>query len=289
MLPSPAEITYFLEVSNTLNLSRAAERLGISQPSLSNAIIRLETTLGTPLLIRHKRGVTLTQAGKQFFNHARELMQKWEDLKSKALKSNQQIQGHFTLGCHPSVAKYSLPYFLPNLIKNYPNLEIRLKHDISRRITEEVISLAIDVAIVVNPVKHPDLIIFKLFRDKVTLWCNENSIQSVRNVPLIFDPELPQPQRILQELKKKNAQYGRILTSNNLDVIAMLTANGCGIGVLPERIVMSTYPTQLKRIAKAPVCHDDICLIYRHENRNVMAIQKIILEIKKLCNKSVAI
>lgn len=282
MLPSSSEIAYFLEVSNTLNLSRAAERLGISQPSLSNAILRLEKTIGTALLIRHKRGVTLTQAGKQFFHQARQLMQQWEDLKSKALESDQQIQGYFTLGCHPSVAKYSLPYFLPSLIKNYPNLEIRLKHDISRKITEEVISLAIDVAIVVNPVRHPDLIIFKLFKDQVTLWKNEELIQSVRNVPLVCDPELSQPQYILQELKKQNSQYGRILTSNNLDVIATLTANGCGIGVLPERIVMSTYPTQLKRIEKAPVCYDDICLVYRHENRNVMAIQKIILEIKKI-------
>ena len=62
MVPSAAELEYFLEVSSTLNLSRASERLGISQPSLSLAIKRLEQSVGTELFIRHKHGVTLTQA-----------------------------------------------------------------------------------------------------------------------------------------------------------------------------------------------------------------------------------
>jgi len=61
MLPSAAELEYFLEVANTLNLSRASERLGLSQPSLSLAIKRLELSIGTQLFIRHKQGVTLTQ------------------------------------------------------------------------------------------------------------------------------------------------------------------------------------------------------------------------------------
>lgn len=282
MLPSASDIHYFLEVGTTLNLSRASERLGISQPSLSTAVLRLEELIGTKLLIRHKRGVFLTQAGKQFVNQARELMQHWDNLKSKTLASYQQIQGHYTIGCHQSVAKYTLPHFLPNLLKNYPNLEIDLKHDISRKITEKVISLSIDIAITVNPVKHPDLVICKLFNDHVTLWHNPKAIKGLQNVPIICDPELPQPQKILQQLKKNKFDISRMITSSSLDVIATMTANGCGIGIIPSRIVQSTYSDTLKRIEKAPVCYDEICLIYRHENRNVMAIQTIISEIKKL-------
>jgi DNA-binding transcriptional LysR family regulator len=287
MLPSFSDVVYFIEVSNTLNLSRAAERLGISQPSLSNAILRLEEIVGTSLLIRHKRGVFLTQAGKQFFNHSRKLLQQWEELKSQTLASHQKIQGNYTVGCHPSVAKYTLPYFLPNLIKSYPNLEIKFKHDISRKITEEVISLAIDIAIVVNPVRHPDLIIYKLFNDDVTLWQNEDVIKLLENAPLICDPELSQPQAILKQLKKQQYQFSRMLTSSNLDVIATMTAHGCGIGILPQRIVMSTYPTKIKRLAKAPVCSDEICIVYRNENRNVPAIQTIISEIKKITDTNI--
>ncbi len=52
MIPSPHELTYFIELAHTLNFSRASERLGISQPSLSNAIKRLEQTIGVEVFIR---------------------------------------------------------------------------------------------------------------------------------------------------------------------------------------------------------------------------------------------
>src|SRR3990167_8816805 len=108
MLPSAAELEYFLEVSSTLNLSRASERLGISQPSLSLAVKRLEQSVGNSLFVRHKQGVTLTQAGKQLVLHARQLLQYWENTKSQALASQQEVQGYFTLGCHATIAIYML-------------------------------------------------------------------------------------------------------------------------------------------------------------------------------------
>lgn len=282
MLPSPADLAYFLEISNTLNLSRAAERLGISQPSLTISIRRLEESLGADILIRHKRGVHLTQAGKQLLKHARQLLQQWEDMKSETLASAQQIQGHYTLGCHPSLAKYALPYFMPSLVRSFPKLELHLKHDISRKVTEEVISFKLDLAIVVNPVQHPDLVIYKLFDDEVTLWENKKEIKKLTHIPVICDPELPQPQTILKQLKTRQLVFNRMITSSSLDVIATLTAAGCGVGILPQRVVKSTYPDILTRIKGAPVYPDEICIIYRHENRNILSIQTIISAIKKI-------
>jgi LysR family transcriptional regulator, cell division regulator len=282
MLPSPSDLTYFLEVANTLNISRASERLGISQPSLTFSIKRLEETIGAALFIRHKRGVYLTQAGKQLFNHARKLLQQWDTIKSETLASEQNIQGYYTLGCHPSIAKYSLPFFLPSIIQQFPKIEIHLKHEISRKITEEVISLNIDLGIVVNPVRHPDLIIVKLFNDEVTLWENKGKVNDLVNPPIICDPELPQPISILKQLKNKRRSFERIITSSSLDVIATLTASGCGVGILPKRVVMSTYPKELSKVKAAPVCNDEVCIVYRHENRHVVAIQTILSAIKKI-------
>ena len=65
MLPSPTEILYFNEIAKTSNLSRAAERLGVTQPTLSLALKRLEDTIGMPLMIRSKTGVQLTRAGQK--------------------------------------------------------------------------------------------------------------------------------------------------------------------------------------------------------------------------------
>ena len=59
------DLTYFIELTDTFNFSRAAERIGIAKPSLSAAIKRLESVIGVPLFIRIKTGVLLTPVGKQ--------------------------------------------------------------------------------------------------------------------------------------------------------------------------------------------------------------------------------
>lgn len=290
MTPSPSDLSYFIEVANMSNLSRASEALGISQPSLTLAMQRLEQTVGAPLLVRHKRGVTLTKAGEQLLAHSRDLMQRWENIKSEALASMHEVQGAISLGCHPTIALYSLKHFLPQLMADHPKLEIHLKHDLSRRITENIISLKIDIGIVVNPVRHPDLVITHLVDDVVTLWSTDPKLSMKQlqdgSAIILCDPELAQAQSILGKLKKSGMQYGRLLSSNSLEVISALTSNHAGIGILPTRIAQEF---NLQRLAKAPFHDDEICLLYRGENRNVRSIQTIVESIKKSfvksCNK----
>lgn len=285
MLPSAEELEYFLEICAVLNFSRASQKLGISQPSLSLAVMRLEKTIGTKLFVRHKHGVSLTQAGKQLLLHARQLLQHWENTKSLALASQEEVQGYFTLGCHSTIAIHTVSGFLSVLLENYPKLELHLKTDISRRITEQVISLSIDIGIVVNPFKHPDLIIRKLCDDEVTFWVGDGKrkIQDIhsRQSVILCDPHLSQTQYLLDKIKKSGIISERIITVDSLEVVASLTASGCGIGILPGKVAKTLYPDKLKRVPKTPVYSDEICLIYRDENRNVQAIQTISDEIKR--------
>lgn len=276
MIPSATDLTYFLEVANLLNLSRAAETLGISQPSLTLAMQRLEASVGTSILIRQKRGVTLTKAGKQLQTHARQLLTQWESIKSAALASTQTVQGCYTIGCHPSVALYSLPHFLPQLLASHPKLEIKLHHDSSRKITEKIINFSIDVGIVINPVKHPDLVVKKISDDTITLW--QATRQNLNNDVLICDPDLLQTQSIFKKMKKQGLSFQRIIHTNNLEVIAELTASGCGIGIMPANIAKLH---SLERVKKAPHFDDELCLVYHGENREVKAIQVMVEAIKK--------
>lgn len=282
---SPTDLSYFIEVAVTLNLSRAAERLGIAQPSLSLAIKRLETEVGTHLFIRHKRGVSLTQAGKQLQAHARQLSQYWLEVKSQALASHNEVQGSFVIGAHPSVILHAIPTFLPALLAKHPKLEVHFEHELSRKITEGVINLSIDLGIVVNPVRHPDLVMQKLTNSKVTFWQAEHLNQAIKdNVTVICDIELNQSQILLKNLLKKGIKYNRMLTSSSLEVIASLTQQGCGIGILPCNVAMSK---NLIKINDAPVFQDEIFLIYRHENRHIKALQTIINAIKNVFKEKI--
>ena len=285
-IPSPADLTYFVEVARLLNLSRAAESLGISQPSLTMAIRRIEHSIGTDILVRHKRGVSLSVAGKQLLAHTRLLLQQWDTIKSETLASHHNVQGCFTIGCHPSVALYSLPLFMCKLLKSYPKLEIKLEHDLSRRITEQVINLKIDIGIAVNPTRHVDLVIKPLSNDKISLWrgSTEHKIHDLHSgeAVLLCDPDLIQTQAILKKMKKIDMKFSRIISSNNLEVIADLTKNNCGIGILPGNVAIAR---NLTPIAKSPYYEDEICLLYRGENRDVKAIQVITAAIKSAFEK----
>ncbi len=285
MIASPNDLIYFVEISHTLNLSRTAKRIGISQPSLTLAVKRLEQAIGTELFIRGKNGVVLTKAGKRLLSHAKQLLQLWDSVKAESLASHYEIQGKFTLGAHPSVALGTLSRFLPKLLMDYPKLEIQLTHDSSRNIAEGIINLSIDIGLIVNPIKHPDLIIQKLYDGKITFWHtgekNVNQQIDSGEAVLIFDPDLTQTNSLLKRIHRQGLKYKRVLTSNSLEVIANLTANGSGIGILPTCVALSAYPNKLKPVPKMPCHHDEICLVYRHENRNVKAVQAIISSIKE--------
>ena len=284
VLPSFTDIYYFLEVARSHSISRAAEKLGITQPSLSAAMQRLEDRLGIQLFVRERRGMWLTRAGRDLLDGGDALVTRWQQLKATISKREQKPGGQYVLGCHPSVAMYTLAKFLPRLLQTYPELEIKLVHDLSRKITEGVISFGIDLGIVVNPVQHPDLVIRELCQDVVTFWCarQPSSVQSLDadNCVLICDPELAQVQSLLQKLRKKKKRlYQRTMLSSSLEVIADLSTAGAGIGILPSRVAKLR---KLRLLDKSlPTYKDRICLVYRVDYQRNQGSKTIINAIKK--------
>jgi DNA-binding transcriptional LysR family regulator len=276
MIPSPSEIHYFLEVANAQNLSRAAERLGVTQPTLSLAMQKLERSIGSALLIRSKAGIKLTKAGQLFSVQARALLDQWEKIQDGAVRDQTEIRGRFSIGCHPSVAMYALPGFLPALLEKHPDLEIGLHHDLSRKITEAVISSRLDFGLVINPIRHPDLIIQNLGRDEVTFWtaakCRSPGV-------LICDPSLAQTQALL--LKTRDVPRGRIIETSSLEVACALVAEGLGQAILPTRVAQQNRRFQLKKVAKCPSVYDTIALVSRMDLQKTMAARTIIDAIKK--------
>ncbi|MCB0421656.1 MAG: LysR family transcriptional regulator [Bdellovibrionales bacterium] len=280
------DITYFIEVAETANISRAAEKLGITQPSLSTAIKRLETELGAPLFLRNRSGVILTPSGKDFLNKGRQLLQHWHHIQSEIYKTEHEIRGRYILGCHPSVSLYTLGHFLPELLQTHPDLEIVLEHDLSRKITEQVISHQIDFGIVVNPVLHSDLVVKPLCNDTVRFWrCKKPSptqMPETANALLIADPHLTQAQTLIKKLRKAKVEFPRFVSTSSLEVATELTSKGLGIGILPERVVRQYHAKELVPVSDDwPIYQDKICLVYRSDYQKTGASKEIISRILK--------
>lgn len=266
------DIKYFITVSDTLNITRASEILGMSQPALSYAVIRLEKELGGQLIIRLKNGVQLTKLGEEFKQRARRLLHEWVQAQNLVNSELGLIQGSYTIASHPSVALYTLECFMPKIQVDFPQLDFNFIHGLSREMTEKVISWEADFGIVVNPINHPDLVITNLCNDEVTIFYAENAPDK-----LIYDQNLAQSQYILKKIGKR-ASFKGALSSANLEVVAKLTSLGLGYGLLPARVA-SQY-NHLKKLKDAPIFKDKICLIYRPEKHKNPVSKKIIQIIK---------
>lgn len=273
MLPTSSEIEYFLEVSRTLNITRASERLGVSQPTLTLSLKKLEDRLGAPLLVRKKSGVEMTRFGFQFQNEAKILLEQWERIRSVATREEQGLRGRYTIGVHPSVGIYALPKTLRALLAANPDLEIQLVHDLSRKVTEQVIRSKVDLGVVVNPIAHPDLVIQEWGTDEVTLWKSS----TLKNADvLVYDPELKQAVTLLEKLAKAGIRFKREVHSGSLEVIRALTESGVGVGILPSRVAALAQPKLTLFKAGAPKFEDRICLVYRPELRKTLAGRQLI-------------
>lgn len=283
MEPSSSDLRYFIEVAKHGNISKAAANIGISQPSLSVALKRIEQCLGEKILIRGKRGTKLTKSGEVLFASSLSMIQAWDQIAIQVKSVNFKISGEYTIGCHSEVAIDSLPLFLPDLLEKFPELSINLKHNLSRAITSDVIDSKIDIGIVVNPQLHPDLIIKNLTNDQVSFWVGPGAkpIQSpfLSEAVLVCDTELHQSQLLIEKSKKAGFKFRRIISTSDLEVALALVANGCGVGIFPSDVALRHSYLKLKRIPNSPAISDQVALIYRMENRCVTAINEIVAAI----------
>jgi len=116
----------------------------------------------------------------------------------------------------------------------------------------------IDLAIVINPVQVPDLVIKKLGVDRVGIWKNSKKC----NTEILFcNHDLIQSQSIIKKLKLRPKQ---IIQTESLELIAELTASGLGMGILPQRVVNLNH-SHLELVKESPIYTDTISLTYRPE------------------------
>jgi DNA-binding transcriptional LysR family regulator len=274
MLPSATDLRYFLEVAKTQNLSRAAVRLGITQPALTQAMKKLEAAVGHPLLIRSRVGVRLTRAGDRIASHAGRLFEAWDAIQTATRMDEVEIKGRFRVGCHPAVGGYALPKFFRDLSAEAPALEIQLVHDLSRRITEAVIDFRVDLGFVVNPVAHPDLVLKKLGTDVVTVF---EAAKGRQGSDLFADPDLLQTQSILKRLKAAALGVRHVVPCSSLEVIRAIVASGGGFGVLPSRVATSGGDARVRPVAaRVPSVHDEIYLVYRADTLTTRAAKALV-------------
>ncbi len=152
------EMTYFITVAETLNISKAAELLRIQQSGLSKAIQRLEEDLGQKLFQRKNMGLLLTPQGERFYLAVKDTKKHWEEKFNLLLNDTDQPMGMIRIGLHSSFGQLYLSQIILDLSQRFPQLELEI-HDLpSFQTARKVLDNDIDFGIVVSDIKSPELI-----------------------------------------------------------------------------------------------------------------------------------
>ena len=287
---STYEIKTFLEIAASRNLSRAAEKLSISQPALSMALKRIENYFGVNLFVRTKHGLELTKAASTLVQEAKLILRDLENLREKVLKQTYDFEGLYTIGFHPQVAAHSFPQFAQFLLEKSSELNVKLVYEPSRRILSDVVDYKIDFGLVVNPLPHPELTIIKLYKDSIYFWINDkiNSLNDLKSplTVVYYDQNLAQMESLLVEAKLQlKIPLQRIIHSPDLDNIREFVSRGLGVGILPATIALKNDDDKLKRLNHLPHFDEQICLIYRADMQRTQAAKFIKDKIVAGCQK----
>lgn len=141
------QLEYLVALAEEGSFTRAAERLHIAQPSLSQQIQKLEREIGQPLFDRLPRGVTATEAGQTLLGHARRILAEIEDARRQASELRDAIRGTLTVGAIPTMAPFLLPKVVPDFIRDHADVRVEIVEDVTARLLEQLDQGRIDLAV----------------------------------------------------------------------------------------------------------------------------------------------
>ena len=234
----------FYVVANHKNITKASEELHISQPAISKSIKNLEDQLGGQLFVRTKRGVVLTDEGKEFYNYIKQAIEYINNAENKFTDLINLETGTIKIGISTTLTKEFLLPYLEKFHEKYPKIDIQIDTNITPELLHKLRNGLLDIVILNLKGKSygDDLEIIKC--KKVTdcfavnkkykdLIDKELSLKELNNYPLILQPKGSNTREFLDTFARENGvtlKSGIELAGYSL--VVEFTKIGLGIGYI---------------------------------------------------------
>jgi DNA-binding transcriptional LysR family regulator len=269
------QLEAFVEVADRRSFSRAAEALGLTQPSVTARIQALERDMDETLFERNGRGVGLTEVGASFLPHAQRVLKALQDGKD-AVRSLRQLElGTLRIGAAPTISTYVLPRLLQEFRERYPGLEVIVRTEYSDQIVRLV--LADDVQIgLERTLTHADVITVPLYHDEVVLVTSPRHrfaskgharVDEIAQEPLImFNRGSSYYTLVHSALRTAGVLAEPAMELDNMEATKKMVEQDLGIAILPkvavEREVERGELREI-RLEGIELPQREIALIYR--------------------------
>jgi len=257
------ELRYVLKVAEEKSFSKAAQKLYITQPSLSQYIMKLEEKLGVRLFDRNTVPLTLTPAGEHFAEKAQNILNLTSQLQHQMKDISKLQNERITLGITPYRGRWFLPKILPLFHTKYPNIEVNIIEDSSLKLEQLVLNGDIDFSLQILPLRNKGLDYHPIHTDELLIAISPKHPISL-NLGMNCSNTTIHPKIHLSELKDeffiilKTDFTGRKITNelfeiagfspkilfetNSLDSAHDMAASGIAITFVPETLALYYAP-----------------------------------------------
>ncbi len=243
------QLRYFVAVAEEMHFGRAAIKLNMSQPPLSQAIMALEQQLGAPLFIRDTRKICLSVAGEVLLPEARRLLAQAYALPQLAQRAATGNLGQIDIA-FVSIADYSiLPPLLQQFHQLYPQVQVNLREATSNVQLDLLLASDIDVGFIIPPIANDhqsQLSYRKVLTESLVLAApsnfhtkNPNSLSAYQALPLILFPRKIAPalhDTILTCFRQHGLTPSIGQEAIQMQTIVALVSAGMGIALVPQSV-----------------------------------------------------
>ena len=241
------QLRYFVAVAEEGSFSRAAAKVRVAQPSLSQQIRKLEAEVGQPLFDRLPRSVVLTEAGRCLIDYARQILASIGDARRCVDEFKNEVAGRLAVGAIPTIAPYVLPELVGKFQKHYPEVTLEIVEDVTDGIARRVEAGELDVALASTCQQAPTLRRESLGSEPLLALVPKGHPLAKKTL-VAMDDLKSQRFLLLHEMHCLSQQVNHLLAArrlrpeialagSQLGTIANMVAAAIGVSIVPQMMV----------------------------------------------------
>ena len=253
------QLQYIISLDNKKHFLNAAEQCGVTQPTLSTMIQKLEDELDVKLFDRSKQPLVTTEIGREVVAQAKVILKNTEVLREVIKNKRECLEGRLNLGIIPTIAPCLLPKFLIEFRKNYPKIELKIQEMKTSDIIYNLNQSKLDMGILATPLENDDLLEIPIYYENFLAYISPK--EDIYNEEILSANKMPLDNLwILQEGHCLRNQVFNFCTdkmdkkpiyeAGSIDTLIKIIDRNGGYTVIPELHLEFLNPEQLKNVRK---------------------------------------
>ena len=234
----------FCDLVETGSFSKAADANYVSQSAVSQQLAKLEHDLGTQLISRGGGLVAPTDAGQTFYNGAKEILHRHEQLLGEVRSAADSIRGVLRVGTIYSVGFYLLDSYVRKFLRRHPEVDLHVEYTGWNNIYAAIIGGQMDLGVVACPERQRSIETIPLASEElVAVFPTGHTLGQRKKIPLCelhgekfiaFQRNIPTRRHIDKILKRNKVQVEIVMEFDNIELLKRAIMVGAGVSILPR-------------------------------------------------------